>query len=58
MKIFIIAFLFVLATVFPILFFPLLALTIVIGLAISPYVMTHGLGIWRTDEHSLDSPKH
>ena len=58
MKIFIIASLLIAATIFPILFFPLLALTIVIALAASPYVMKHGLGIWSDEEHTLDSSKH
>jgi hypothetical protein len=50
MKTFIIALLFILATIFPILFFPLLALTLVTLLVIAPYVMKHG--VWG-DNHGL-----
>ena len=41
MKNFMIGFLFVLATALPILFIPLLAITIVVLLIVGPYVTTH-----------------
>jgi hypothetical protein len=41
MKTFIIAFMFITATIFPILFIPLWVLTVAIGLLVYPYVTTH-----------------
>jgi hypothetical protein len=41
MKTFIIAFMFITATALPILFFPLLALTLVVILIVGPYAATH-----------------
>jgi len=58
MKVFIIALLFIAATILPILFFPLLALTLIIVMAVSPYVATHGLGIWSNDSKKADLVKH
>jgi len=49
MKTFIIAFLFISATILPILFIPLLVLTIVVSLIVSPYVMKHGM--WSNPHH-------
>lgn len=50
-KVFIIAFLFILALFFPILFVPLLVLTLVISLLVTPYVFKHGMG-WT--EHKTE----
>jgi hypothetical protein len=58
MKTFIIAFLFIAAAVFPILFFPLLALTLIIIMAVSPYVATHGLGMWSNEDELKKSLNH
>jgi hypothetical protein len=41
MKTFIIAFMFITATILPILFIPLWAVTVVVGLIVYPYVTTH-----------------
>lgn len=43
MKHFIVGGLFVLATIFPIVFVPLLALTLVISVLVTPYVLKHGM---------------
>jgi hypothetical protein len=51
MKIFIIAFLFIAATLLPILFIPLLVLTLIIVLLVSPYVTTHTT--WFDSKHDL-----
>ena len=51
MKNFIIGFLFVLATAFPILFVPLLAITILIVLVAGPYITTHVR--WFESKHKL-----
>lgn len=58
MRIFIIALVFIAATIFPILFFPLLALTIIILLIVAPHVLKNGLGMWSDEDHTLDLPKH
>ncbi|MFN7405825.1 MAG: hypothetical protein ACK51D_11380 [Cyclobacteriaceae bacterium] len=52
MKPFVIGFLFVLAAIFPILFFPLLALTLVTLIILSPHLFKNG--VWG-DDHSLKS---
>ncbi len=56
MKTFIIALMFIVATVLPILFIPLLALTIVVTLIVAPSVIKHG--VWtKTEEdrqHELE----
>ena len=41
MKIFILAFVFILATMLPILFIPLFVLTVLVVFTIGPYVSTH-----------------
>jgi len=51
MKIFIIAFLFIAATILPILFIPLLVLTIVVVLLVAPYV-SHTK--WFERKHDLE----
>ena len=53
-KVFIIAFLFILALFFPILFIPLLVLTLVISLLVTPYVLKHGMD-WREPETEHDT---
>jgi hypothetical protein len=58
MRIFIIALVFIAATIFPILFFPLLALTLIIMLIVAPHVFRNGLGMWSDEEHILQSHKH
>jgi hypothetical protein len=58
MKIFIIALVFIAATIFPILFFPLLALTLIILLIVAPHVLKNGLGMWSDEEHIMESHKH
>ncbi len=58
MKIFIIALVFIAATIFPILFFPLLALTLIILLIVAPHVLKNGLGMWSDEEHIMESQKH
>jgi hypothetical protein len=56
MKTLIIAFMFITATIFPILFIPLWALTLVIVLAVYPYVTTHVK--WFASKRELDLLKH
>jgi hypothetical protein len=54
MKIFIITFLFIAATLLPILFIPLLALTLIILLIVSPEIAHNGFGMFSTeDKHEL-----
>jgi len=52
MRVFIIAFMFITAAIFPILFIPLWVATVIIGLAVYPYVTTHVH--WFNNEHDLD----
>lgn len=52
MKTFIIAFLFIAATILPILFIPLLVLTLIVILIVAPHTLKHG--VWPED-HKLDS---
>ena len=57
MRTFIIALLFIGATLLPILFIPLLVLTVVVVLLVSPYVTTHTR--WFESNNDLDhSMKH
>ena len=56
MKIFIIALLFITATLLPILFIPLLGLTIVVIALVAPYVTTHTK--WFESKHDLEHMKH
>ena len=50
MKKFIIAAMFILAAIFPILFFPLLALTLITTLVLIPYMAKHG--VWGDADKS------
>ncbi|MBL7844119.1 MAG: hypothetical protein KF846_06790 [Cyclobacteriaceae bacterium] len=52
MKTFIIAFLLIAATALPILFIPLLAISVVIWLIVSPYVTTHNT--WFASKSDLE----
>jgi hypothetical protein len=56
MKTFIIALLFMTATFLPILFIPLLGLTIVVIALVAPYVTTHTK--WFESKHDLEHMKH
>jgi hypothetical protein len=58
MKTFMIALVFCAATVFPILFFPLLAITLLVILAVSPNVMNHGLDMWNNNDQPDKSLQH
>lgn len=53
MKQFIVGALFVLATFFPIVFIPLLVLTLVISLLVTPYVLKHGMD-WSDPKTKLN----
>jgi hypothetical protein len=52
MRVFIIAFMFITATLFPILFIPLWVVTVIIGLVVYPYVVTHVH--WYNNQKDLD----
>jgi hypothetical protein len=56
MRTFIIAIMFITATIFPIFFIPLWVLTVVIVLAVYPYVTTHVK--WFDSKEELEHLKH
>jgi hypothetical protein len=52
MKIFISTFLFIAATLFPILFFPLLAGVLLYNLIFSPQMVKNGFGFWGSPKNA------